>query len=159
MTNIPTHFRDGNYELTEYDGSPIEWRVSIYGIVIQDQKLLVIKSNEEKLFDIPGGGVEFGESLPEALKREGLEEAGHELKAIRPIWTIVDWFYHNSEKTFYRAVQMYWQAESLGEVGNPTDARYGKPTWAPLNELESLPIYPNVLTALESVANTKLLVQ
>jgi len=121
MTNFPTHFRDANYGLTEYDGSPVQWRVSIYGIVIRDQKLLVIKSSEENYFDIPGGGVELGEALPDALKREGIEEAGHELRAIRPVWTESDWFYHNGENAFYRSLQIYWLAESVAELEKPTD--------------------------------------
>lgn len=156
---IPKTFRDANYIEVAYDGSPVEWRVSIYGLVIQKNTLLTIKSTEEKFYDIPGGGVEMGEELAVALKREGLEESGHALVPKKPVWTMTDWFYHNDEKKFYRSLQMYWLAESGGVISKPTDTRVAFVDWVDLGELSTLPMYPNVLTALKAIPNYKKLVQ
>lgn len=51
-------------------------RVRVAGVLIKDNKLLLIshKKNGEIYWLLPGGGVGFGESLQEALKREFLEE-------------------------------------------------------------------------------------
>lgn len=52
-------------------------RVGVYGIAINDGKMLLIKQPRGPyagMFDFPGGGVEFGESVEEALRREFAEE-------------------------------------------------------------------------------------
>lgn len=51
-------------------------RVRVAGILVENGKLLLVahKKNENVYWLLPGGGVDFGESLTEALKREFLEE-------------------------------------------------------------------------------------
>ena len=57
--------------------------MGIYGIVIENEKILLIKKAvgpyEGKL-DLPGGSPEFGETPIETLKRELLEETGLEVE-------------------------------------------------------------------------------
>jgi 8-oxo-dGTP diphosphatase len=148
---IPTHFRDANYQEVPYDGSPILWRVSIYGIYIKDGKLLVIKNKEEKYYDIPGGGIEMGESFEEALAREGKEEAGWLLKPVKPVWSMSDWFYHSGEKKFYRSLQQFWLAEGEQLPEGLTDPRTVESRLVPIKEAIKLPLYPNVITALAKI--------
>lgn len=54
-----------------------ETRIRVAAIVIEEGKILLIahkKRNNEVYWLLPGGGVNFGESLKEALKRELKEE-------------------------------------------------------------------------------------
>lgn len=53
-------------------------RVRVAGLVVEDNKILMIahKKGSEIYWLLPGGGVEYQESLDEALKREFLEELG-----------------------------------------------------------------------------------
>ena len=55
-------------------------RLGVYGVTVRDnQLLLVTKGNQgvyANLLDLPGGGVEFGESPEETLAREFQEEVG-----------------------------------------------------------------------------------
>nr|WP_144926564.1 NUDIX hydrolase [Paenibacillus bovis] len=55
----------------------------VYGVCIQDDKLLVIHKNGGPYinrYDLPGGSLEEGESLANAMKREFLEETGIAIK-------------------------------------------------------------------------------
>jgi 8-oxo-dGTP pyrophosphatase MutT (NUDIX family) len=52
-------------------------RINANAVIIQDNKVLLIKFNDESgvHYNLPGGGVELGESVTDALKRECMEEA------------------------------------------------------------------------------------
>jgi len=53
------------------------FHVGVYGILIQDNKILLIKKSRgayKGMFDLPGGSIEFGEKVEDALKREFIEE-------------------------------------------------------------------------------------
>ena len=55
------------------------FHVGVYGILIKDSKILLIKKSRgayKGMFDLPGGGIEFGEKIEETLKREFIEETG-----------------------------------------------------------------------------------
>lgn len=52
------------------------FRVSIKGLYVKDGKILLLKESKEKgeMWELPGGGLEFGEDPQTGLKREILEE-------------------------------------------------------------------------------------
>lgn len=113
-------FLNADHEEVPYDGSPIQWRVSAYAIVIKNDKLLIIKNRLEKLFDIIGGGVELGETIEEALHREALEESGAHIKVGTLVNAVTGWFYHRNG-TFYQTVQLFYTAELIGDLEKPTE--------------------------------------
>lgn len=51
-------------------------RIRVAGILIRGNRILLIahKKNDEIYWLLPGGGVDYGESLQEALRREFVEE-------------------------------------------------------------------------------------
>lgn len=52
-------------------------RIGVYGVAVQHGKILLITQAEGPYagkLDLPGGGIEFGETIEEALQREFLEE-------------------------------------------------------------------------------------
>lgn len=53
-------------------------RIRVAGILLQDGKLLLVRheKNGQSYWLLPGGGVEYGESLEQALTREFQEEVG-----------------------------------------------------------------------------------
>lgn len=60
----------------------------VYGIYVEDGKLLVINKNGGPYinrFDLPGGSLEEGETLADAMKREFLEETGLEIEIVENI--------------------------------------------------------------------------
>ena len=55
------------------------FHVGAYGIVIRDGAVLLIRKARgpyKGMFDLPGGGIEFGEKAEDAVRREFLEETG-----------------------------------------------------------------------------------
>lgn len=69
---------EGKNELIGLYGSKLRMRVC--GICIEDGQILMIRhrfvGNENIFWSPPGGGMQFGESALETLKREFLEETG-----------------------------------------------------------------------------------
>lgn len=76
-------------------------RVGCYGLIINGDKIALIKKSRggyKGLLDLPGGGIEHGETPEETLKRELLEEAGVEVlyyKLLTVSSTILKW--HDEE--------------------------------------------------------------
>ena len=67
------------FTLDTHDYDPNGYKVirpSVRGILIRDGKILMVHSLKYDYYKFPGGGIEAGESLPEALCREVREESG-----------------------------------------------------------------------------------
>ncbi|HIX70612.1 MAG TPA: NUDIX hydrolase [Candidatus Enterococcus stercoravium] len=50
--------------------------VGVFNIITQKDNILLLKRRDIPLWDLPGGGLETGESLEECLLRETSEETG-----------------------------------------------------------------------------------
>ena len=62
-------------------------RVGAAALVFSEGKLLLARRNKEPnkgMYILPGGGVDFGESLEKAVRRELLEETSLELTDLKP---------------------------------------------------------------------------
>jgi 8-oxo-dGTP diphosphatase len=72
---------------------PKEMKFAVKGVVVRDDgRVLIIKKGPNEnvnpnTFDIPGGGMELGETPQESLHREIKEETGLEVKIIKPTRT------------------------------------------------------------------------
>jgi 8-oxo-dGTP diphosphatase len=56
------------------------FRPSAYALIIDDGKMLLVNTRRTGKYFFPGGAVEVGESLEEALQREVKEETGLEIE-------------------------------------------------------------------------------
>ncbi len=70
--------------------NPSIWNLRVYGLLIKDGKVLLTDEirGGMRMTKFPGGGLEFGESFTECLKREFIEEMNQEIE-------VGDYFYHN----------------------------------------------------------------
>lgn len=90
----------------------------VYGIYVEDGKLLVINMNVgpyRSRFDLPGGRLEEGETLSEAMKREYLEETGIRIEIEENIGVKdfkLPWLYH--EFTDVHHIAVYYSVRKIG---------------------------------------------
>jgi len=80
------------------------FRPGAYAIIVYEGKILLLTNRETGRYTLPGGGIEVGERLEDALKREVLEETGLVVEVGR--------FAHFEEYFFYidpidAALQMF----------------------------------------------------
>lgn len=64
---------------------PIQKHVGVYGVAIKDGNILLIKKSRGPyagMYDLPGGKIEDGEEIEDALHREFVEEVGCEIKEL-----------------------------------------------------------------------------
>lgn len=139
--------RDINGNKTE--PIPVEklvFRPSVYGIIIEDGKVLL--SPQWDGYDIPGGGVEQGETLEEALLREVKEETGLIVKKDRIIACEQSFFkHHHYEDTYYNSILMYFLCTNPeGEISiegfDELEKGYAKKAeWIDIDKIAELKFY------------------
>lgn len=113
-------------------------RPAAYALIVHDNAILLITNETSGRFYVPGGGLEVGESLHEAVVREVQEEAGIAIKVTRLLAAEEDFFYYDPTDTAYHGLLFYYQALPLTVV-LPTDYAgtegEGHPHWVPLHTL------------------------
>lgn len=144
-------FHNADAEEVPYNGQPLKWRVSAYALIVEENSLLIIKNKEEKLYDIPGGGVELGETIEIALNRECQEEAGISVSIHELIHHKSDFFYHRELDQYFQTLQLFYQAERTTELGTPTDPRTVMTEFVALDQLTNYPLPAAVQTAVSKI--------
>ncbi len=127
--------------------SELTIRPSIYGVIIQENKVLLTRQWDG--YSFPGGAVEKGEDMYEALVREIREETGLEVKVGEVV---------ACENSFFKWMGSYWHTilifrrcevaggrlsiEGLEEIekGITKDL----PEWVPIEDLEKIKFYTTV---------------
>lgn len=70
----------------------------VRALIIRNRKILVCKSGVSNYFFLPGGHIEFGETMQEALSRELSEEMGAKVVKARFIGGVENLFIQNGVK-------------------------------------------------------------
>jgi ADP-ribose pyrophosphatase YjhB (NUDIX family) len=106
-----------------------------------DQVLLVRRGRppQEGLWSIPGGAVELGESLTEAVEREVREECGLESRAVELIEVFERIIRDEAGRVEYHYVLMDYLCELTGGVLRAGDDA-ADAAWTPLARLPEIPI-------------------
>ena len=119
-----------------------ELRIAARAIVIDEQNNVAILSTKKSInyhHKLPGGGVEEGEYIVEALRREIIEETGCNIEIISEIGKIIE--YRN--KINLNQVSYCYFAKVKGEKGTPCftkneiDSGY-ELLWLPIDKIMEL---------------------
>ena len=128
----------------EYPGSP---RVAVGGVVIKEDRVLLVrrgKAPSEGEWAIPGGSVELGETLQEAVRREILEETGISIRVGEPIHIFDDVRRDEAGHIRFHYVILDFSGEFLsGELRAADDAKDAR--WVSPAEFSQLNINTNTI--------------
>lgn len=125
----------------------LSWRPAAYAIVINDDKLLLLKQYNG--YDLPGGGIDLGELPEEAVIREVHEEAG--LVVANPrLLDIASSFFKRSytkEANCVQSLSLYYACDYVsGELSNAGHDEHEQQyapegcVWLPLTELTDITV-------------------
>ena len=131
-------------------------RVRVAGIVIQENSILVIQhiKNEKKYWLVPGGGVDWGESLEEALIREYKEETNLDIE-VKDFLFFSEAISPDKNKhviNLYFLVKIKNDSETM-KIGNETNLSDLK--YVSKEEIQNIKLYPNIKEQLMKILNNE----
>src|SRR5438132_12972893 len=129
-------------------------RVAAKAIVIRDGRVLVTRNMDDDgpFFLLPGGGQEHGETLPEALRREFMEEVGVPIE-VNELVLVRDYIARNHEfddEDDVHQLELCFRC-TLGAAEIPVNGPHPDTwqvgvEWLDLADLDEARLYPGVLT-------------
>ncbi len=137
----------------DYPPRPI---VSVGAIVIDNNRALIVRRGTEPskgAWSVPGGAVELGETLRQAVAREALEETGLIVEP-RVVVNVSDGIYHDARgRIQYHYIFIDFRCRVVAGEPHPgsdaTDVR-----WVDEAELDRLPMSQTAQQVLRSVLSS-----
>ena len=140
-------------EIRKYVGySPIMVTAAMCIIYDKEKGILLEKRTDNGMWWVPGGALELGETLEEALKREVKEETSLDIfnPKLFDVKAGVHMIYPNNDEVYYTDV-VYEINEYEGEL--KPDAESKELVWVPIDKLPDN-IMPTQIEYIEKFVNT-----
>lgn len=118
-------------------------RVGVYGAIVHEEQILLITQDSGPytgLFDLPGGGVEFGEDLEAALRREFYEELNMNFQSLRLLANFSNFI--NSPNFQYHQIGLIYAVDGLQAIDGPPHNDLLPHTWHNLSALSQEQLSP-----------------
>lgn len=93
------------------------FNVRVYGLLINSKNEVLVSDEfeyDQYFSKFPGGGVEFGEGLIDALKREFVEECNAEIEVIEHFYTTD--FYEKSSFNDSQLISVYYLVKEINPL-------------------------------------------
>lgn len=139
--------------MATYDKEEAHFNYRVAGVAIHDGHILLDRNSRNSYWVLPGGHPEMMEPMTQALVRELREEINADVKVVRLLWVIENFFHRSRdihELSFYFLMELGPSSPLLQSAG----PFYGKEhdhtltyQWHPIDEktLSALPLYPSYL--------------
>ena len=95
------------------------FNIRVYALIILKNNILLSREliQNELIYKFPGGGVELGEGIVDALQREAKEEMGQNLNHIAHFYT-TDFFQRSSFDSSEQLISVYFKASLSQHINN-----------------------------------------
>ena len=95
------------------------FNIRVYALIILKNNILLSREliQNELIYKFPGGGVELGEGIVDALQREAKEEMGQHLNHITHFYT-TDFFQRSSFDSSEQLISIYFKASLSKHLNN-----------------------------------------
>lgn len=129
-------------EKKEVPVEELAFRPSIYALVLKDNAILLNPQFDG--WDFPGGGINLGETLDDALEREVREETGLSVKRDKLLYVDSDFYLHPGTKKYFQSIHLYYTGKDVaGEISTDNfDAHergyLHKAEWVPIEKALTL---------------------
>ena len=132
--------------------SELIFRPSVYGVLIEREKILLSKQWDG--YDMPGGGINVHETIEEALKREFFEETGLEVEPIEIIHCETSFFHpthsNKHKNEFWNCPLIYYKVKQIG--GEISDKNFDEeevdyaalPEWISLDKIDKIKFFNSI---------------
>ncbi|WP_246021941.1 NUDIX domain-containing protein [Paenibacillus zeisoli] len=121
-------------------------------MIIDNDSILLVEYDERGVhYNLPGGGLEPGETVVEGVKREVLEETGAEIE-VGPLALVYEMAPHkqsgdyndNPEHGLHLIFECKLTSSSLPQLPPHPDPHQTTIKWIPINELDRVILIPNI---------------
>jgi len=120
--------------LFESEVGPATPRVDVRGVVLQEDRVLLVRERSDGCWSLPGGWADVGESPAQSVVREILEESGYRARATR-LLALHDRDRHNSPPLVYSVYKLFFACELEDEKGPEVSHE-------PNTEIEAVGFFP-----------------
>lgn len=136
--------------MREYPSRPI---VACHALLQRDNETLLTQRGSEPgrgLWSIPGGAVELGETLREALKREVREETNLEIEVGELLGYNDNIIKDAQGQVHFHYINVFFRAQAKqGKVRAASDAADAR--WVPVHKLKEYNLSPGVIELFEKL--------
>lgn len=116
------------------------FRPSVYGMILDQGKVVTMENKSNKKLWFPGGGMEVGEKMEEGLKREIKEETGLEVEIDRLLLTKENFFYYQPLDEAYHAFLFFFLCRPKSSIlikdELVDDLESKKPRWTDIDKIK-----------------------
>jgi len=129
-------------------------RIRAAGILVKDDQILLVRheKNGKSYWLLPGGGVDFGESVEDALVREFMEEVGLAIK-VGPMVLVHDSIPPNHHR---QVLNIYFMVSTdKFEIKVTPDAVLRDAAFYPLSEFPQMTVNPDMKQEILEGLRTK----
>lgn len=123
-------------ELIEVHREKLEFRPAGYAVVKRGDEVLLVKMKQSGKFFFPGGAVDVGEPMEEAVRREIREEAGVEVKELEFLM-MKETFFAYGDRAYHALNFVYIAEVASGEelVCTDLEDEAHEPQWVKVSKL------------------------
>lgn len=138
-------------------------RIRCTGLIIDHNSVLLVEYDDNGIhYNLPGGGLEPGETIMEGVAREVLEETTAQVD-VGPLALIYEFNPHkqsgdynlNEQHSLHLIFECKIKNNSEPRLPNFPDRHQSAVKWIPLEELDSILLIPNINQQIKNYVNHK----